>query len=410
MLGLRRLFPGTIILFVASVIHAQAQFQCPPGSTPVSGGGGLMCQCPDGSYAGLYTGCRQQQRTRPQIPLGSTRCGTGYCPAGKKCGSDGKCLPEDAVDCGPQSKIYCNAGSKCSRDGKRCLALDEVDCGSFFCKAGTTCGSAGKCIQHEANPNPFLPKSFNWLGPDSIAGAKGGSVLDPLVSQAASALTSDFMAKLPAKVGTESVRAAVEMTIKNGLTVAIPAGFSAKQRTEAINELTALWKSDLTRANFAPIAGGFAAQAAKGAVVDQSAKLVANFAAAAVAKRTSNQFAIEFSRAATELAIVDAYAAKGGGWQAALLANGAKITEASVGLAHDTHSAAKSMRAYEVQVNDVISRAQRETDPAERARMLKTSINAITTLNDLKNEHPVINTLSNVTVEGTVESLRSWIP
>ena len=229
-------------------------------------------------------------------------------------------------------------------------------------------------------------------------------------TQLATNLTSQLIAKLPTTVGSESLKSAIETSVKNALAVAIPAGLSSKQQTEAMNELTALWKSNLTRANFSPIAGGFATQAAKGLVVGQTAKFVADFAAAAVAKRTSNSFAIEFARAATELAIVDAYAAKGGGWQAVLVVNGAKITEASLGLAIDTRSAAKSMKAFEVQVNDVIARAQRETDPAERARLHTTAIKAIATLNELKKEHPLINTLSNITVEGTVETLRSWMP
>jgi hypothetical protein len=49
---------------------AKAQF-CPPGSRSVAGGGGTMCQCPDGSFAGI-SGCRagQQQLQRQQpVPV-----------------------------------------------------------------------------------------------------------------------------------------------------------------------------------------------------------------------------------------------------------------------------------------------------------------------------------------------------
>jgi hypothetical protein len=51
-----------------SQAHAQ-MYQCPAGSVPVAGGGGMMCRCPDGSYAGI-SGCRvaQPQRVQPQIP------------------------------------------------------------------------------------------------------------------------------------------------------------------------------------------------------------------------------------------------------------------------------------------------------------------------------------------------------
>src|SRR5204863_2646100 len=103
------------------------------------------------------------------------------------------------------------------------------------------------------------------------------------------------MAKLPKMAASESLKSAVETSVRNTLAVAVPAGLSAKQQTEAVNELTALWKSNLSRANFGPIAGGFATQAAKGFAVDQSAKFVAKFAADAVAKRTTNTFAIEFA-------------------------------------------------------------------------------------------------------------------
>ena len=41
-----------------STAHGQI-YHCPPGSTQVSGGGGIMCRCPDGSFAAA-SGCRQQ--------------------------------------------------------------------------------------------------------------------------------------------------------------------------------------------------------------------------------------------------------------------------------------------------------------------------------------------------------------
>jgi hypothetical protein len=49
---------------------ARAQmFQCPAGSRQVSGGGGIMCQCADGSFASI-SGCRVQQRQMQQQQRG----------------------------------------------------------------------------------------------------------------------------------------------------------------------------------------------------------------------------------------------------------------------------------------------------------------------------------------------------
>src|SRR5258706_13020189 len=87
------------LVALSTIDSSSAQFQCPAGSTAVSGGGGIMCKCPDGSYAGLYTGC-PRQAPQTQIPAGNVRCGSGYCSAGTKCGSGGKCLPANVVDCG----------------------------------------------------------------------------------------------------------------------------------------------------------------------------------------------------------------------------------------------------------------------------------------------------------------------
>lgn len=56
-------------VFSALASHAQ-MFQCPPGSRQVAGGGGTMCQCPDGSYAaGWPPRCQQQQQPRITAPI-----------------------------------------------------------------------------------------------------------------------------------------------------------------------------------------------------------------------------------------------------------------------------------------------------------------------------------------------------
>ena len=42
-------------------------FQCPAGSTAVSGGGGIMCRCADGTYANI-SGCRSASRPQYNAP------------------------------------------------------------------------------------------------------------------------------------------------------------------------------------------------------------------------------------------------------------------------------------------------------------------------------------------------------
>ena len=61
------LFTVFCLLVASPSAHAQI-FQCPSGTTQVAGGGGIMCQCPDGSYYGVYSGCPVQQQQYPQCP------------------------------------------------------------------------------------------------------------------------------------------------------------------------------------------------------------------------------------------------------------------------------------------------------------------------------------------------------
>jgi len=156
----------------------------PPGCPGrwVSGGGGMMCQCPDGSFAKMVgtqiicSSTQQQPRAQPQISPGSASCGGNrYCPAGQKCGSGGGCLPQDAMDCGngkacvagakcsmgggcvPQNSVdcgngrSCNPGQKCTSSGG-CVSANAVPCGNEYCNAGLICAADNRCIsQREAN-------------------------------------------------------------------------------------------------------------------------------------------------------------------------------------------------------------------------------------------------------------------
>jgi tetratricopeptide (TPR) repeat protein len=131
------------LLAISATDQSSAQFQCPAGSRPVPGGGGIMCQCPDGSYAGLYTGC-PQQLPQTQKSTVSVRCGSGYCPPGTRCGSGSKCLPANVIDCG--NGQACNPGQKCSMGGG-CVPQEMVDCGQGkFCKPGSICVGTKQCL------------------------------------------------------------------------------------------------------------------------------------------------------------------------------------------------------------------------------------------------------------------------
>src|SRR5262249_6494129 len=93
----------------------------------------------------------------PQIPPGSTRCGSGYCQAGTKCARNGTCIAADAVDCGT---FACPAGNKCTRNG--CLPFGAVACGSGFCNAGLSCVD-NQCVQEQqATNNNWFTKLFGW--------------------------------------------------------------------------------------------------------------------------------------------------------------------------------------------------------------------------------------------------------
>jgi surface antigen len=70
-----------------------------PGSRPVAAGGGMMCQCPDGSFASMGVPCRsaappRSKSTQQTKRVEQTYCGTVenqwsyFCPSGTKCTPD----------------------------------------------------------------------------------------------------------------------------------------------------------------------------------------------------------------------------------------------------------------------------------------------------------------------------------
>ena len=76
---------------------------CPPGSTPVFGGGGAMCQCPDGSMAGM-SGCHGG-RQQSMCPAGYSYCGetNQCCGSGQYCSIYG-CVLHGSIIAGNRSR------------------------------------------------------------------------------------------------------------------------------------------------------------------------------------------------------------------------------------------------------------------------------------------------------------------
>lgn len=141
-----------MVILSAGSTFAQS-FWCPPGSTPQFYGGGNMCRCPDGSYANI-DGCaqRQQQRTHPSTPPGSTRCGpAGFCRPGTKCSKDNTCIASDAVDCG---SYQCPTGNRCSHGG--CLPQGASQCGAGYCDPGMKCSNKQCIAASQERPNILI--------------------------------------------------------------------------------------------------------------------------------------------------------------------------------------------------------------------------------------------------------------
>jgi hypothetical protein len=184
------------VLMIDPPSSASAQtFQCPAGTTQISGGGGIECQCPDGSLAG-FSGCRgggqQPYSQQPVVdcgdwtcqiggrcsqvryngcvpndysecatgslcgpgsqcttqgscmPVGSTECGNSSCRPGAFCGSRNVCMWAGSSDCG--NGISCSGDTKCSRYSRSCIPDAAVDCPTGYCDGGKKCGSGNKCL------------------------------------------------------------------------------------------------------------------------------------------------------------------------------------------------------------------------------------------------------------------------
>jgi hypothetical protein len=637
----------SLCLILANEAFAQ---YCPPGSTQVGSGYVVECRCPDGSLAGGYTGCPTQppQPICPAgteycgnsnqcctagfycskygcTPQGAVDCGTHYCNPGQQCTSSGKCMPAGMIDCGPHSSVYCTPGTKCSSDGKRCLAHDDVDCGSHTCSAGSTCGSRNSCIpaghsdcgngttcgaglkcsrdtkrclpqnstdcgsytcnagekcgsrnscvrvgstdcgngqscaagkqcskgggcitagqldcgrgvscptgsrcgsgnqclakgevdcgggkscsagnkcskgggcipisavdcghgvscpagNHCGSGNQCLAKRDVDCGNGTACGqgekcgtggvcvpksatACGSTYCNPgsvcvngkecltkaqvaerakeearkkkeeadrqawqmKTQKSADALAEkmarspeaavvsmkdQLLSSLPQQARTQALGSVAEITLKGVLSIGLRSTLTSEQQRETAKEFADLWTTKLTPKNIGPITD-FTKGLAIGAAVDYAGQATGDFLAAAIAKHTSNPYAINFGHSLAEVAFVDTYAGSKGSVPGVLAANGVMIAQAATGAIVDNQKAAISIRAYQVQINDAIALAHQQTDPQIRDRMLKTAEKAQEDLKGLQESHPVIMTLSNLPIPQTVESLRSWTP
>ncbi len=142
---------ASILLGLALGLNSEAAAQalpniCPPPGRWVSGGGGIMCQCPDGSFLNLGQTCGGAEPVQMQPQVGDV-CGNGLtCPVGSRCSSmPGRCYPVGRIDCGSYN---CAPSEKCSVAG--CVPQDAVECGNHVCRPGFKCSSNNGCLPQDA--------------------------------------------------------------------------------------------------------------------------------------------------------------------------------------------------------------------------------------------------------------------
>ena len=185
----------TIAAALSLVSGAPVSAQYVPSGCPgqwIQYGGGLACQCPDGSLASgwptITCGGYQQQPSGVNCgygyvcPEGTTCCGTMCCNEGYYCSKYG-CTPYGAVDCG---RSYCLPGQQCSVGGS-CIPAGTVDCGSYYCQPNEKCaiGRRGCLPSNVVDCGPTVngtcePGQVCWTAPADIPGiVKKGAKLCP---------------------------------------------------------------------------------------------------------------------------------------------------------------------------------------------------------------------------------------
>jgi hypothetical protein len=133
----------------------------------------------------ILPSCRDAQPTyhepEPEIPPGSTKCGSGFCQPGTKCFRNNTCIASDAVECG---NFFCPAGDRCSRSG--CLPQGAVACGSGYCTVGLSCVNNQCVSKQQSGIRSWLAKFLFGVGTSQSSQAlaiSGNQTLTSLVQQ-----------------------------------------------------------------------------------------------------------------------------------------------------------------------------------------------------------------------------------
>lgn len=156
---MRRFFILLLLFILPAPASAQA-FQCPAGSVQVSGGGGIMCQCPDGSFAGI-SGCPNSQSGRvsnscadlereKQLLLQQWEAARGSFATNPYGGAESNWqtrlarlqqLNAEIANCQRNSPDPSSPAPVPTPQNQF-----PINCGNYSCRAGFSCGSANSCL------------------------------------------------------------------------------------------------------------------------------------------------------------------------------------------------------------------------------------------------------------------------
>lgn len=192
----RLLLSLAVLVFFPAIGHAQFGFgmgsicASAPGSRPVAAGGGMMCQCPDGSFASMGVPCRsatppRQRSTEQTRPAAQTYCGTAenslsyFCPAGTRCSpdniktcaaSDGKVRNASARKLSESQRRAAEAGKNAAQqaadkiNAARSMNVGEGDAVAKLSVAAGLVGSATQFAQLGLKAQAAIPAGTNSAG------------------------------------------------------------------------------------------------------------------------------------------------------------------------------------------------------------------------------------------------------